>query len=206
MRIFLSVISVVFIGLVVASCASLNKEQCEAGDWKGVGVIDGKEGYASDRLSSHVKACQKYGVTPNTAEYEQGRAIGLQSYCTPISGFEQGQKGAYYRGVCPAASEQQFKLGYNLGKQIYAAQEQLEQARSDLANERADIEREYYESCRNKGDDAFCAPFAGDFHFGLAMERAAVMRSEQNLANVRTAVISQMALIAPGYTPAIHYY
>ena len=118
--------------LTLAGCASLSEDDCKIGDWQGIGVVDGKAGYTSDKLNQHAKACSKYNVTPDVAAYMRGRTLGLQSYCTPSSGFEQGRKGRFYRGVCPVKIEERFKLGYALGREVYSAEGAADEARSDL--------------------------------------------------------------------------
>ena len=81
-------------GLLAGSCASLNEEQCLAGDWDGIGYSDGSNGYGTGRFGDHVKACEKHGVMPDQATYMTGRARGLTVYCQPGRGFQVGRSGS----------------------------------------------------------------------------------------------------------------
>lgn len=115
--------------LGLASCATLSKEQCLAGDWSGQGYSDGAAGLSMSRLDEHAEACAKHGVTPDAAAYADGRDQGLVRYCTPASGFRSGRTGSGYGGVCPAWLERDFLPAYQDGQLVYAAQQALDAAR-----------------------------------------------------------------------------
>ncbi len=120
------------ITLALSGCASLSEDDCKTGDWEGIGVIDGRAGHTSDKLAEHAKACSQYGITPDVSAYMNGRNVGLQSYCTPVSGFEQAREGKTYHGVCTAASEEKFKVGYSLGRQLFDANKAAANAQEDV--------------------------------------------------------------------------
>jgi hypothetical protein len=128
------------VAIIVASCATMSKEQCLRGDWLGVGYGDGASGYPMSRIENHATACAKSGVTPDASLYAQGRAEGLVRYCTEMSGFAVGRGGSTYYGVCPLPAESAFLGGYADGERVYRATQRLESARSDLsaADSRAD--------------------------------------------------------------------
>jgi hypothetical protein len=128
------------VALAIAGCATMSKEQCLQGDWRGVGYGDGASGYPTSRIDDHAKACAKTGVTPDASLYAQGRAEGLVRYCTEMNGFSVGRGGGVYHNVCPMPAESEFLGGYADGERVYRAAQRLESARSDLssADARAD--------------------------------------------------------------------
>ena len=58
------------LSLLTFSCATMSKEQCTLGDWKGTGLTDGENGYPRTRLADHQKACSEHGVKINKNEYD----------------------------------------------------------------------------------------------------------------------------------------
>ena len=62
--------------LVVASCATLNENQCLYADWYAIGEVDGNKGYTMDRLGRHSKACADVAVVPDREAYAAGREKG----------------------------------------------------------------------------------------------------------------------------------
>lgn len=135
--------------LALGSCATMNEEQCLAGDWSGQGYADGLGGLGMSRLDEHAQACAKHGVTPDAYAYRQGRDEGLRGYCTPQRGFRAGREGASYAGVCPASLEAAFLPAYNDGRQIYSADQAVNDARSRVTS-RADRMEELDDRIRDK--------------------------------------------------------
>lgn len=125
-------------GAVLNGCATLSEEQCIAGDWYGIGVSDGSQGYSYARLGDHTQACASHGITPDARIYEQGRQQGLRNYCTPYVGFREGREGDSYAGVCPADLEGDFLAGYSDGRIVHAAQQAYHTAYSDESRYRQD--------------------------------------------------------------------
>lgn len=117
-------------------CATLSEEQCLIGDWYGIGVADGQNGYGYGRLEDHTEACASHGVLPEPGPYEQGRQQGLLSFCTPQVGFREGRQGDSYGNVCPAHLERDFLAGYSDGRVVHAAQQVYNAASSDLSSYR----------------------------------------------------------------------
>lgn len=115
--------------LALASCATMNAEQCMAGDWSGQGYADGASGLTMSRLAEHAEACAKHGVTPDAAAYAAGREQGLVRYCTLDNGFQQGRTGSGYGGVCPSDLEADFLPAYRDGQVVHAAEQALADAR-----------------------------------------------------------------------------
>jgi hypothetical protein len=120
--------------LLLGGCATLNEDQCRAGDWNGIGYTDGANGYTPGRFGDHVKACEKFGILPDQSLYLQGRERGLPVYCTLERGFLTGRRGNSYQGVCPAPLEPRFLSGYADGRVVWDAQQRIDRAESDINN------------------------------------------------------------------------
>ena len=115
------------LGLLLAACSSstMNRDECMAVDWRTVGYEDGVAGRAGDRIGEHRKACAEYGVTPNLAAYQAGRAEGLREYCQPHNGYRYGAEGRAYYGACPADLAQPFVEAYDAGHELYVRERRL---------------------------------------------------------------------------------
>lgn len=136
-------------GLLAGSCATLSEDQCQAGDWAGIGYNDGANGHGTGRFGDHVKACEQFGVVPDQAVYMTGRARGLTVYCQPDRGFQVGRSGNTYGGVCPASLEGPFLGGYSDGRIVWETQQRYDRAQSAInaATSRSDdIERRMREA------------------------------------------------------------
>ena len=120
--------------LVAGSCATLSEDQCQTGDWTGIGYQDGSNGYTPDRFGDHVKACAKYSITPDQSLYLAGRTKGLPVYCTLERGFHVGRQSQTYAGVCPAPLERPFLSGYADGRIVWDVQSRLNRALSELSS------------------------------------------------------------------------
>lgn len=118
--------------LALSSCATLNEEQCAAGDWSRIGYVDGAAGHGMSRLDDHAKACAKFGIAPDPAVYGRAREDGLRTYCTPGSGFSVGRRGGSYGGVCRPEEEREFLPAFEDGRFIHAAESALSSARSEV--------------------------------------------------------------------------
>ncbi len=106
--------------LTLPGCfATLSKSECETSDWRTIGLEDAAKGREAAYIANHRKACAKHGITPDLDAYQEGRALGLQQYCTASNGFYQGKEGNRYHGVCPAESQAAFLDAYNEGKALY---------------------------------------------------------------------------------------
>lgn len=140
--------------LALSSCATMSEDQCLAGAWGERGYKDGLEGLAQTRLNDHAEACAKYGVVPETEVYMSAREDGLRSYCTPSGGFQAGRAGRSYAGVCPAAVEADFVPAFEDGRRIYAVEQAVSSAETDLSSAIARIEdrEDKLEAKRNELD------------------------------------------------------
>ena len=124
----------------LAGCASLSEKQCRAQDWYQVGYEDGNAGANAGRIELHSSACAAYGIETDTAQYDIGRADGLQRYCTLARGIETGVRGSPYSGACAGDREAEFLRGYREGRRLYQVLRDLEFDRSRLEGERRQVE------------------------------------------------------------------
>lgn len=99
MRFILIVISFLAIA-TLAGCATLSQAQCKTGDWQSIGEFDGRSGHPIERFSEHIEACGSHGIVPDREAYNNGRAVGLQSYCTLQNAVKIGMAGRRYYNVC----------------------------------------------------------------------------------------------------------
>src|SRR5262245_23461795 len=127
--------------LALAGCASttLSESQCRAGDWQTVGYRDGADGYASTRLLDHQDACVKRGIVPDRALYMAGWHAGVVAFCTPETGFSQGEQGAGYGRICPVELEPPFLDAYKDGRSLYLASSEVERLSDLLDSKNAEL-------------------------------------------------------------------
>lgn len=124
--------------LLLSGCATLSKEECKQGDWYAIGVADGERGYRSARIKDHSDACSEHAVKPDHVAYENGRTVGLRSYCTARNGYETGSRGSSYHNVCPSSHEAAFLDGYQLGTdhhRLSTERRRLEKSITELEDE-----------------------------------------------------------------------
>ncbi len=128
--------SVVLLALYAGlfGCASLSEKECLNGDWRAIGVADGQAGRALEQLETHREACASYAVQPDVVAYEEGRTVGLRSFCTARHGFSAGSQGASYQGVCPPLLEGAFLSAFETGRQLYVLRSEFEQVERQVAD------------------------------------------------------------------------
>ena len=120
-------LKLVTVTLFVASCASLDHDDCMQADWYTIGLEDGARGRAVERLGDHRRACAKHNVVPNAERYMSGRNEGLKSFCTYERGYAEGRAGHAYSGACPQPAS--FMAGYQRGRalhELYRQRDELE--------------------------------------------------------------------------------
>lgn len=136
----LYVVPAMLVGLLILSaCASLSAEECLAADWYTIGVEDGSRGQPVSRVGAHRKACAEVGVQPDMVRYNDGRAFGLQSFCTRERGYAEGESGRSYRGVCPPHLEPVFMQGYLAGQDRYRLKQDIRRLEAELAAVRGEV-------------------------------------------------------------------
>ena len=121
---------IVLLTVALVGCASLTKEDCLDGNWKQVGYIDAAYGFTNARFAEHVKACNRYDIAPDRAQYDAGYAEGLVRYCQPARGFQSGRNNVTYRDICPQTMEPDFLRGYRLGRNLYQIERQIDEVTS----------------------------------------------------------------------------
>jgi Protein of unknown function (DUF2799) len=125
------VTAVAFTLVVLAGCASLDKNECLNANWYAIGVEDGARGRGVERLGDHRRACAEHRVAPDAERYLAGRNEGLKSFCTYERGFTHGRSGHAYSGACPAELAANFVTGYRLGRELH----ELHRQHSELQRE-----------------------------------------------------------------------
>jgi len=116
--------------LLVAGCASLDKDECINADWYAIGLEDGARGRALERLGDHRRACAKHNVTPNSERYLAGRNEGLRTFCTYERGFSEGRAGNAYNAGCPQPAN--FLAGYQRGRELHELHRRLDEVEKDI--------------------------------------------------------------------------
>ncbi|MCV2359690.1 DUF2799 domain-containing protein [Paucibacter sp. TC2R-5] len=103
----------------------MSPEECKLADWAQIGQRDGSEGKTLAQLNDRAEDCAKVGVSINTQVYQQGRDLGLRSYCRPDNAIHVGLSGGYYFGVCPPESHAAFQQGYEAARYVYGLRSEL---------------------------------------------------------------------------------
>ncbi|MBW3098721.1 DUF2799 domain-containing protein [Pseudohoeflea coraliihabitans] len=104
---------------LLAACTTMSREDCRTVDWLAVGESDGAAGRpAAERLSAHTRSCERAGIVPDHTRWRAGYDKGLPRYCTPMNGFEVGNRGSVYHDVCPSNLADGFLRARQLGAAI----------------------------------------------------------------------------------------
>ena len=130
-RIDLLLIAVV--AFVLSGCAGMSEQECLVTDWRSVGFEDGAAGRAETSIANYRQACGQHGVAPDLDQYRLGHAEGVETYCRPSRGFDEGRRGRRYQNVCPAHVEPEFLAAYNEGRQLYELESTLRSIDNQIA-------------------------------------------------------------------------
>jgi len=125
--------------LLLAGCAGMDESECLAADWRMIGFEDGSVGRSQANIGEYRKACADHGVTPSLAQYQQGYAEGVRNFCTQRNGFEQGKRGAAYRGICPTDLQAGFAEAYDQGRDFYELSSAVSSLTSKINNSKSRI-------------------------------------------------------------------
>jgi uncharacterized protein DUF2799 len=125
--------------LLLAACASMDRNQCVNADWYAIGLEDGARGRAVERLGDHRRACAEYSVMPDTSRYLAGRNEGLKSFCTYQRGFSEGRAGNFYGAACPQPAASAFLAGYNRGRELHDLHQRYDEVQREIARNKAVI-------------------------------------------------------------------
>lgn len=118
--------------LVLPGCATLDKDDCLSANWHDIGHKDGSKGYKSERYLKHNEACQEHNVRVNTADYRNGWNEGIEEFCTEDNGWRVGLEGKTYHKSCPKRLKLEFYNAYQLGRDVYEKEQNLEKINKKL--------------------------------------------------------------------------
>ena len=132
----------IIIVVTLASCATLDKDECAVANWYELGRADGESGRNISRVSSYREDCAKFGIPIDDNSYRAGWDFGIRQYCTPENGFDRGIKGRFASKSCPVQLAAQFEQPYALGREIYELDQSVEavQLKIDELNETLDAD------------------------------------------------------------------
>jgi len=119
--------------LILAGCATLNKEECLSGNWRELGVKDGINGEPAIQIEKHRKACAEHGIRPDEKLYMAGRAEGLREYCQIDNAFWSGLDGRQYNGVCPPDIHTLFMRYNNVAYAVYQTRQEIKNKRNSIS-------------------------------------------------------------------------
>jgi hypothetical protein len=88
------------LALILAGCASMSEDECRLADWEAEGVAAGVNGRSADSFQRLAQACNRFGIAPDFAAFEEGRERGLQTFCTPNGVYSSGLRGQGDPGTC----------------------------------------------------------------------------------------------------------
>ncbi|NJO15899.1 MAG: DUF2799 domain-containing protein [Thioploca sp.] len=77
------------------------ESKTDQGDWLAIGFNNGKRGDRLGHMQDYIQDCKQYNIQLDSENYQLGWYKGIVQYCTPENGFEVGQSGEDYDGVCP---------------------------------------------------------------------------------------------------------
>lgn len=118
--------TIIACSIALSGCATLNQAQCNDADWLQIGQQDGAAGRPLSYADKHHSACSKHGINVDFSRYNEGRMLGLGSYCSAESGYQTGLKGLEYAGVCPDGQAKDFTSAYVKGLQLKQQQLAIE--------------------------------------------------------------------------------
>jgi hypothetical protein len=99
-------LSLVFACLLLSSCFSMSKEECDKSNWYNHGYNDGsiaKPYNENGWLPAETKACSAYGgIEQKKADYARGLELGRKEYCAPENAYSRGKTGRNFNAeFCP---------------------------------------------------------------------------------------------------------
>ncbi|MFC6633161.1 DUF2799 domain-containing protein [Microbulbifer taiwanensis] len=130
----------ILLPLLLAGCAVVSEEECQAGLWYERGLQDGARGRGQSLVYEIAQRCQEYGARVDSEAWLRGHEEGVEQFCTPENGYYQGRRGNSYEGVCTGPTADLFMVEYRRG----LADFQMQQEFRRLAQRHDDIERELY--------------------------------------------------------------
>ena len=126
--------------LFLASCATVSREQCEAGDWPAIGKAHALQGFPASRLDNVVEDCGRHSIAVDTDAYMQGWRMGVRAYCTPRRGFEDGRNGKRPSFSCPADLAVDYDDARRLGGRLKEAEADVSLSESSLERSQREVD------------------------------------------------------------------
>lgn len=127
---------------VLSGCASISEERCKRGDWEQIGLEDGARGASPSLVREHAEACSKAGVRPDQVRWQAGWDRGIQRFCQPSVGYQEGLSGRQHSGVCHGRGDTDGFVRANLkGYEIYQAENRLRDYESRLSTARSKFDK-----------------------------------------------------------------
>lgn len=126
--------------LILTGCATLSKDECLRGDWRGLGMKDGVNGEPAIRIEKHREACAEHGIRPDERLYMDGRAEGLREYCQIENAFRSGLNGRQYQGVCPPAIHSLFQRYNEAAYAVHQTREKIKQLDNEISSRQMKLE------------------------------------------------------------------
>ncbi len=105
------------IGAGLSGCAGISKDECLAGNWDDMGYRDGVNGESRGLLADYANICSGHGAGVDRGAYLQSYETGLNEFCAPLKGYDQGRRGSAMPGVC--SSRPEYRAQYDLGVSQY---------------------------------------------------------------------------------------
>ncbi len=140
-RVLIPAALVAVLALIVASCGTVSKAECQSGNWYGIGLANGRDGATESLFDKHVESCKRFGLPADRSAWMSGRAEGLKAYCTPVSGYANGSAGREYANVCSGKAGGDFVTAYGFGLDVYEAKSIAWSARERARSAERDADR-----------------------------------------------------------------
>lgn len=141
----------------LASCATLNEEECQSTNWLQLGQKDGMAGQPADYVDNHRRACGEHGLPVDQTQWSVGWQQGIRAFCTPDNGLIHGREGRYYANSCPPELKAGFDGAYRVAKALHDARQSRDRLISEISTLEADLrkaeDREKKREIRRKLDD-----------------------------------------------------
>lgn len=107
--------------IILSSCATYTRKQCEQFDWEKIGEGIASEGTTYvDGINYYQKTCtKKHNIEVDVFEFSKGYRTGINEFCKTSSAIIYGLEGKQYLGVCPKNKERRFLSSYKKGLNQY---------------------------------------------------------------------------------------
>lgn len=131
-------LAIILFSFCLFSCSSISQEDCKK-DMKSFGIEIGRKGLP-DQSDDIRKACISSNTTVDLEAYTAGFNTGWSEYCTPLHGFENGQKLDTYKSFCPPLKETLYHEKFLIGKNLADKRDQLDDFEDKLKRSPTDKE------------------------------------------------------------------